>query len=70
VTFSDAITVLGLPPLCGIYWGSIAFLRGLLQGRSITDALRRAEVATAFVTALAALLAPAALSTILICIYA
>jgi len=70
VTFSAAISVLGLPPLCGIYWGSIALLRGLMQGLSITDALRRAEVATAFVTALAALLAPVALSATLLCIYA
>jgi hypothetical protein len=69
VSFSDVVTVLGRPPLFGIYWGSAALLRGFWLGRSMANALRQAELVTAFMTAMVAPFTLAALSAI-VCIYA
>jgi hypothetical protein len=69
VSFSDAVTVLGLPPLFGIYWGSAALLRELWLGQSVSSALRQAEFATALMTAVWAPFTVAALAT-MVCIYA
>jgi hypothetical protein len=63
------MTVLGFPPLWGIYLGSAILLRGAWLGRPVAVALRHAEVVTAFATALMAPFAVAALA-VRICIYA
>jgi hypothetical protein len=63
------MTVLSAPPLCGIYWGSVVLLRRIGLGQPAAVALYRAELAAAFVTAIA-VPAVAVVLTVLICIYA
>jgi hypothetical protein len=69
MSFADVVTVLGAPPLCGIYWGSAVLLRRMGLGQPIALALYRAELAAAFVTAITVPVVAVVLM-ILVCIYA
>jgi hypothetical protein len=50
--------VLSLPPLGGVYWGSLLLLEGIWSGRAAADTLRRVELGAASLTAFGAVIAP------------
>lgn len=66
MALEDLLAVLGTPPLAGVYWGSIVLLVAIAE--PVDSALRRAEVAAAFATA--AMVPPAVLTALLLCLYA